>query len=318
MPLDDKAMNAAKARYLAAEERYEKLFAPMERAIIKGFLDRLAQRKAMQSEILQDLTREATSEIGAFSELRVSFAERLNSLFAKFDQVGSAAHLLVLSQFLEPGGAGPSVGADPLQWVVQQQADLLARQQRAAEAKCKADDALQAAGAKTVDMLDGATGVIVLRAATLKAFRRENLDSSLKRIRDAVVDELNDELVQAVQDAVADELQDELGEALNDQIGKRLVDLVLEYGGEFGVIVADQLPVVGLGVKLVSAVVKGSLPPEKYNDIGGGDILMYLTSALRRERQIFEGFKKELNGSFGTLVEIETSMNGPSTFALPI
>jgi hypothetical protein len=290
MESDDERLRAAIQRYLEAEKKYDRKFPYNDDAVTRDFLENLRNRSEEQSAPLRELIAEAETEIRLFLDVRTDFMSTLALLKMKWGQLGRAAVIRVIQEALKVGKQ-PSPNLTPLEALKFYVSDL--KQTHAnlrltgADVTVRLHETLE----ELLAALDGATGIIVMRLTTLETFRHAHLLSSWDQLR-AGLDKT---------------VEDEIRDAFTEETAKRVAEILLKYGLDAGDIF---VPGVKLVVKVVMVYYRFTKPPEKYNDIGGADILLSLLGALRKEKIVFEKFKEQLTLTFNKFVAIHDEILG--------
>ena len=286
-------LSDARDRFLKAGEAYDDRYSADEQKIIVDFLKPLANRTEAQNELLRELTEEATDHLRRFTTERANFTTQLSMQLQMLGIVGSGAQIAILR-----GG----LAMPPLRTPTDQQSpgQAFADQLREWEANLKTigERALQTVErgeSLTCDLLDAGTALIVLRSATVATFSRENLLSPLEQVRQRL----------------AEEMEKELGELFTDEVKEELVGMLIEYGGQVGEIVVEVLPGIGVVYKLVRGYFKATNAPEKYNIVGGGDLMIALLSSLQKQNALLKGFTHKLDKGYAELVRAEESLREP-------
>jgi hypothetical protein len=285
MDARDEALKAARDRFLAELHKYDDQRVTLTNAALDGFLKGLATRKEEQSDLLQKHCTEAAGHIREFDSITASMESHLALLSLNWSGLVNQANLYLLKVGMSIDPASPVPGESPLEAARRLTAGLENARMNLKRAGEHVDALLTNAVTKFGASLNGSSAIIILRRNTLEGFRRSHVMSSWEQIRTNLVNDLGDEL----SDAFAEEIKDQV------------VAELIKRGGELGASLAEQIPVIGAAGKLVFVFYKATRPPEKFSIVGGGDILLSLLSALRREERIYREFTDELGQAFDSV-----------------
>lgn len=286
-------LSIAKARFLKTLNAYDDRYAADEEEIILKFLNPLGDRTEAQSALLEEFTAEAKTHLYRFRGVRTNFTSRLVNQLGMFQIVGNGAQISLLSAGITLPPRDVEGNLTPLQKLQLLRHDLLAMHANLQAAGVVALDTVYRAEQLTCDLFDAGTALIVLRCATLRTFRQENLFSPLDKMRELL----------------AEEAETEFSELVTDEVKEQLVTVLIEYGGQAGEIIVEELPGIGLLYKLARLFLKATDDPEKYSIVGGGDLMLALLSSLRMQNLLFENFEARLDRSFQDLKQAADSFN---------
>jgi hypothetical protein len=290
MENDDERLRVAIQRYLNEEKKYDLRFPYNDDAVTRDFLENLRNRPEEQSAPLRELVNEAETEIRLFIGVRSNFMSMLAHLKMTWEQLGQAAVIRVIEEALKVGKPAPA-GLTPLEALRYYLSDLKQTHANMQDAGADVTARLHETVEELIAALDGATGIIAMRLATLETFRRAHLLSSWDQLR-ARLDET---------------VEDEIRDAFTEETVKRVAEILLKHGLDAGDVF---VPGVKLIVKLVLVYYKFTKPPEKYKNVGGADILLSLLGALRKEKEVFGQFEKQLSTTFKKFMAIHEEILG--------
>jgi hypothetical protein len=299
MENDDERLRAAIQRFLAEEKKYDSRFPYNDDAVTRDFLEHLRNRPEEQSAPLRELVGEAKTEIHLFLGVRSNFMALLANLKTCWVQIAQTAEIRVFKEALKVGRPAPP-GLTALEALNFYLSDFKATHSNLQRTGADVIARLHAAVEELISALDGATGIIAMRLATLETFRRAHLLSSWDQLRERL-----DKTV-----------EDEIRDAFTEETVKHVAEILLKHGLDAGEVF---VPGVKLIAKLVMVYYKFTKPPEKYKNVGGADILLSLVGTLRKEKAVFEQFEKQLSTTFDKFMAIhEEILNGPLPGSLDV
>jgi hypothetical protein len=182
---------------------------------------------------LRELVNEAETEIRLFIGVRSNFMTTLAHLKMTWGQLGQAAILRVIAEALKVGKPAPA-GLTPLEALKYYLSDLKQTHANLQGAGAEVTARLHETVEELIAALDGATGIIAMRLATLETFRQAHLLSSWDQLR-ARLDET---------------VEDEIRDAFTEETVKRVAEILLKHGLDAGDVFVP-------GVKLIVKLVLG-------------------------------------------------------------